>query len=255
MVRHLGDQCAVAVDRGLVVARGVAGIALPVERGGRVATVGVAAHELAVQVSGLVEVGGAQGGHGGFEFGFLARQHREVDSILAHAHRLETAQAVVDQVQRAFLLALQFGHVARELLVLAAQLGQFGAQRLDLVRQFEHDAAAVGVLFGLLTAQFGQRAVAGLAIRVDLGAQLQDGLARLVVTEQRGLGRQAGRETQQPGTGQLHQAGASGGQSQGASGVMDLAAHRINDRSVRRDGSGPRLPRRCLGRRAFPCRS
>ena len=70
---------------------------------------------------------------------------------------------------------MQLGDVARELLFLAARAGQFAAQRLDLLLQVEHAAAHLGVLV--------HQAVLRRHGLIEALAQIQDGLARLVVTE------------------------------------------------------------------------
>ena len=78
------------------------------------------------------------------------------------------------------LLALQFGHLARQLLVLAAQARELGAQLLDLVGQIEQAASRGGVAL----AGFGSGRVRSLLVGLNLLAQLDDRPAGLIVTEQ-----------------------------------------------------------------------
>ncbi|MNN87364.1 hypothetical protein D3C81_2049090 [compost metagenome] len=89
------------------------------------------------------------------------------------------------------MLALQLGRLLQQLLVLPAQPGLVLAQCLDLRLQLEQAAPQLGRVF------------AGALIRLLHGvhalAQLENGTARLVVTEQRGMaaeGRGAGQGQQ-----------------------------------------------------------
>ena len=90
-----------------------------------------------------------------------------------------------------FLLALHVGDVARELLVGAAQLGHVAAQRLELAVQLEHAAPQLLHLLEQRRVGLGQLGVGRVLLGArpvhSTAAQLEDGLARLVVLEQRRL--------------------------------------------------------------------
>ena len=85
-------------------------------------------------------------------------------------------------------------HVAGDLFVLAAHARDFGAQRLDAVVQLEHAAPQYGELLVQRRDLLHQRRQLGrglglartrlLVVAIDLGTQLEDGLARIVVLEQ-----------------------------------------------------------------------
>ena len=77
---------------------------------------------------------------GGFEVALFGRCGGELGAVELHLDGLQRAQAVVQGAQHVLLLALQFRHVARQLLVLAAQAGHLGAQGLDLVGQLQEAA-------------------------------------------------------------------------------------------------------------------
>jgi hypothetical protein len=107
--------------------------------------------------------------------------------------RLHLAQAVFHALRQILLAPLQLGDVAGELLVGAAQARQFASQRLDLVLQVQQAAAQLFVFAGGAAEVLGLP-VGELPLRLDALAQLEDGAARLVVLEQRGM---AGQRRQQ----------------------------------------------------------
>ena len=83
---------------------------------------------------------------------------------------------------------LQFGQVARELLLLTAAFGDVGFQAIDLALQIEQRAAQLGVFFA-------QGLDAVVAAFKPL-AQIEDGATRLIVFEQARL-RSPQRQSQQ----------------------------------------------------------
>jgi hypothetical protein len=135
----------------------------------------------------------------------------EAAAVELDLHRLELAQPFVHARLHVLLGALQFGHLAGQLLVLPAQTGDLAAQLLDLVGQLEQ-AALDGrvVVAGLFGGGVGRQLVG-----LDLLAQVDDGLAGLVVAEDgvRG-GRPGSRQGHQPGTQPMTHARAAHGRHQ-----------------------------------------
>src|SRR5256885_16390080 len=67
----------------------------------------------------------------GFEVALLCRVGCEFLAVHRHRDGLELAQALVHALGNVALAALQLGHIAQQLLVLAAQLGLLGLELLD----------------------------------------------------------------------------------------------------------------------------
>ncbi len=145
MVGRLLQQCAEVLHCALVVAVGVARIAEPETRRGRVATLGVPADELGEHVLRSREVAPAEHGQGGVEVALLGGVGGELAAIDGHLGRLDALEAVfrhlqalLDGLGQVFLAALQLGNVPGELFVGATHTGQVAAQGFDLRAEVEH---------------------------------------------------------------------------------------------------------------------
>jgi hypothetical protein len=111
----------------------------------------------------------------------------ELAAVDRHLGRLALLELVVD----GGLARLHFAQRARELLVLAGHARQVAPHLLDLVLQIEQAAAQLAVFVG-------QPLVGLLAHGLDTLAQIENGLAGLVILEQCGL--RSHRDAQQGGS-------------------------------------------------------
>src|SRR5437867_5476525 len=140
MLRRGGDEAAEGGDRALVVALAVLRIAEPEARRLGIAAAWVALQEAAVGAGRCGEIATAQHAHRFFELPLLLGVSQKLSAIDADLLRLDLAQARVHALLQVLLPALQLCQVARQLLVLAARLGQLGAQRFELTVELEQAA-------------------------------------------------------------------------------------------------------------------
>ena len=178
-----GNERAEGGDRVLVLAVAVLRVAEPEQHRLAVAAARVALAERRQRTGRAGEVALAQQRHRVVVLALLFGVGGELLAVDRDSLRRQLAHAVDQAGLQVFLLALQIRHVARELLVLAAQRGVVAARLFELAVQIEQAALELVDLVG----QVGQAGALLFTVLVELLAQLEDRAARFVVLEQTGV--------------------------------------------------------------------
>jgi hypothetical protein len=171
----------------VVVALAVLRIAEPEQRRFAVAAVRPAPQHRRQQHRRAVELALADRRQRFVVLALLVRLGEELAVVERDLLRLDLADAVLDALLDVRLLALHLGQVARELLVLAAQLRALGALQLELGVQVDQAALQLVELLAELGDLLGLARALLLVALLEPLAQVEDRLARLVVVEQAGV--------------------------------------------------------------------
>mmetsp|Transcript_53689 Transcript_53689/g.126343 ORF Transcript_53689/g.126343 Transcript_53689/m.126343 type:complete len:324 (-) Transcript_53689:290-1261(-) len=189
MVRVAGDEGLEGRNRVLVVALAVLRIAKPEADRVGVAAGGVPLQEGVQRGHGLGEIAAAHEADGGVVLAALLGPDLELAPIETDPLRLQRFEPGINGLRLIGQLALGVGQVTRELLVGATQLGDLGAQRVDLRVQVQHAAPQRLDLILDQRVELLGTLVGEVFIGLHLATQLEDGLAGLVVLEQPGTRR------------------------------------------------------------------